>query len=70
VVAGTGLEARLVAFVTGDEAPSLLALKRHCANHLPRHMIVDRTVALDELPRTANGKVDRKLLCSRANADT
>lgn len=69
VVSGTGLEARLVAFVTGGEAPSLLALKRHCASHLPRHMIVDRAVTLDELPRTANGKVDRKLLTSRANAD-
>jgi amino acid adenylation domain-containing protein len=69
VVAGAGLDARLVAFVTGDQPPSLLALKRHCANHLPRHMIVDRTLALDELPRTANGKVDRKLLTTRANTD-
>ena len=54
--------------MTGKEPPSLLAMKRHCANHLPRHMIVDRAVVLEALPRTANGKVDRKLLATQANA--
>ncbi len=60
VVDGEGIEARLVAFIVCDgEPPSLLELKRHCAEHLPRYMIVDRVERLRELPRTRNGKVDR-----------
>jgi amino acid adenylation domain-containing protein len=69
VVAGSGLTARLVAFVSG-RAPSLLALKRHCSMHLPRHMIVDRVVSVEKLPRTGNGKVDKKALVSRASVET
>jgi amino acid adenylation domain-containing protein len=68
VVVGSGLTARLVAFVAG-QAPSLLALKRHCATHLPRHMIVDRAVGIEKLPRTGNGKVDRKALVSLGSAE-
>lgn len=60
VVAGTGPAARLVAFViTAGEPPGLLALKRHCAERLPRYMIVDSVSVLPELPRTRNGKTDR-----------
>jgi amino acid adenylation domain-containing protein len=63
VATGSGLEARLVAFVAPDaEPPSLLDLKRHCAQRLPRHMIVDSVVFLEDLPRTRNGKVDRLAL--------
>jgi acyl-coenzyme A synthetase/AMP-(fatty) acid ligase len=68
VVVGSGLTARLVAFVAG-QAPSLLALKRHCAMHLPRHMIVDRAVGIEKLPRTGNGKVDRKALVSLGSVE-
>jgi len=62
-VAGSGIEARLVAFLTSSgDPPSLLEIKRLCAERVPRHMIVDSVVAVDELPRTRNGKVDRLAL--------
>jgi amino acid adenylation domain-containing protein len=59
VAVGSGIEARLVAFIAGRRELALLEVKRHCAERLPRHMIVDRAVFVDELPRTRNGKVDR-----------
>lgn len=63
VVEGSGLEARLVAFVAGGgEEPSLLELKRQCAERVPRHMIIDDVRHLGELPRTRNGKLDRLAL--------
>lgn len=66
VVAGTGLEARLVAFLVAPERPGLLAVKRHCASALPRHMIVDEVRYLTALPRTGNGKTDRRALAAAA----
>jgi amino acid adenylation domain-containing protein len=62
---------RLIAFVVGvaDAPPaSLLALKQHCADRLPRYMIVDRVRYVASLPRTGNGKVDRKKLESELEA--
>jgi acyl-coenzyme A synthetase/AMP-(fatty) acid ligase len=60
-VTGTGLNARLVAFIvcTNGSDPSLLAIKRHCAERLPRYMIVDEVRTIPELPLTRNGKLDR-----------
>jgi len=59
-----GGDVRLVAFVvpSGDEPPGLLSVKRHCASRLPLYMVVDSVVVLPELPRTHNGKTDRRLL--------
>jgi clorobiocin biosynthesis protein CloN4 len=63
VVSGSGVGAELVAFVVPrGPVPSLLDLKRHCSEHLPRYMIVDRVRAVDALPRTPNGKTDRRAL--------
>ncbi len=61
VVSGSGVEARLIAFIvsTADEPPTLLDIKRHCAERLPRYMIVDDARFIPALPRTRNGKVDR-----------
>jgi amino acid adenylation domain-containing protein len=61
-VVGTGIEARLVAFLVAQRELPLLELKRHCAERLPRYMIIDRAIFLHELPRTRNGKVDRLAL--------
>lgn len=62
VAVGSGIEARLIAFLSARRDLALLELKRHCAERLPRHMIVDSARAIDELPRTRNGKVDRLAL--------
>jgi clorobiocin biosynthesis protein CloN4 len=72
VVAGNGLDARLVAFavLTDNRQLSLLDLKRHCATYLPRYMIVDTLRVLPYLPRTRNGKVDRLALATLEKNDT
>lgn len=67
IVAGAGVEARLVAFVVPEvRRPSIVDLKRHCAERLPRYMIVDEARSVDALPRTGNGKIDRVELARRA----
>ncbi|HLM44084.1 MAG TPA: amino acid adenylation domain-containing protein [Myxococcaceae bacterium] len=70
VVSGSGMAAQLVAYVVsnGPETPALLELKRHCSERLPRYMIVDQVHALPVLPRTRNGKVDRRTLQAQAEA--
>ncbi|MCT9078846.1 non-ribosomal peptide synthetase [Streptomyces fulvoviolaceus] len=49
---------RLVAYVVGT-GHDLLA---HAARHLPAHMVPEALVALDALPMTPNGKLDRAAL--------
>jgi acyl-coenzyme A synthetase/AMP-(fatty) acid ligase len=67
---GAGLEARLVAFLVVDgEAMSPLEVKRHCADRVPRYMIVDKVRCVNELPRTSTGKVDRLALAQRFDAE-
>lgn len=64
VATGTGMEARLEAFVVpvpGRE-PGVLALMRHSAERLPTYMIADRIHLVAGLPRTGNGKIDRVAL--------
>jgi amino acid adenylation domain-containing protein len=65
IVSGTGLAAKLVAFLVAESTPpSLLEIKRHCAERLPRYMIVDEIRFIEALPRTRNGKVNRMALSS------
>lgn len=63
-VTGEGRAAQLVAFLVprGGERPSLLALKRHCADFLPTATLVDRVVWLDAMPLTSTGKRDVQAL--------
>ena len=63
---GSGLDTRLHAVVvpSGARRPSLLDVKRRCAQRLPTYMIIDSLHVLDELPRTANGKTDRAKLAA------
>ncbi|MGX9226025.1 AMP-binding enzyme [Streptomyces albus] len=59
VVRGTGGDARLVLHYTlreGAAPPGLLALKQHCARHLPAYMVPHSAVRLERMPRNANGK--------------
>lgn len=64
VAVGSGVDARLIAAVSfrDGRSASLLDLKRACAMRLPRYMIVHGLRALPALPRTPNGKVDRRAL--------
>ena len=55
----------LVAFVEPAAAESVANWREGLAKSLPDHMIPDRLVALPELPRLPNGKVDRQQLESR-----
>ena len=64
LVIETGIDAHLVAFITCAHVPppSLLDIKRYCAQRLPHYMIVDNLILLHEIPRTKNGKIDRRAL--------
>jgi len=72
VVHGSGIEARLIAFLVSktDIPPTLLDIKRHCAERLPRYMIVDEVRIIPALPRTRNGKVNRLKLTEDAEKIT
>jgi len=71
IVSGMEMEARLIAFIVISKdaiTPSLLDIKQHCAERLPRYMIVDDIRYLAKLPRTSNGKINRFAL-SRNEVD-
>jgi acyl-coenzyme A synthetase/AMP-(fatty) acid ligase len=55
---------RLVAYVVPDEGagPTLTDLRRGLEARLPAHMVPARFVALDALPLTPTGKIDRRAL--------
>jgi D-alanine--poly(phosphoribitol) ligase subunit 1 len=59
VLGGTEGDEIAVAYVAGRTVPAAEALAR-CRERLPPYMCPARAVQLDELPRNANGKVDRK----------
>ncbi|MGZ3102047.1 amino acid adenylation domain-containing protein [Streptomyces sp. H72] len=52
---------RLIAYTTGDTVPAD-ELRTHLTQTLPAYMIPAAFVALDAIPLTANGKLDRKAL--------
>jgi clorobiocin biosynthesis protein CloN4 len=61
LVTGSGLEARLHAVIVPEPGtrPSLLRLKRRCAERLPLYMVVDVLHLVDAIPITPNGKKNR-----------
>jgi clorobiocin biosynthesis protein CloN4 len=70
LVVGSGLTSRLEAVVVPSpgQRPSVLSVKRCCAERLPTYMIVDKLHILPGLPRTDNGKLDRAALTAAAEA--
>jgi len=61
-----GLTAAFVAAASGTVAPE--ALRQALSARLPGYMVPGRYVAVAELPRTANGKLDRKALAGAFSA--
>ncbi len=59
---------RLVGYVVGAAEADCPALLAHTARRLPAHMVPEALVALDALPMTANGKLDRAALPAPATA--
>ena len=54
---------RLVAYYTSaDGTDAMDALRTHASQTLPRHMVPAAYVALQQMPLTPNGKLDRKAL--------
>jgi hypothetical protein len=54
---------RLVAYlVPGEETPGPMELRQRLAERLPAFMVPSTFVKLDALPRTPNGKIDRRAL--------
>ncbi|MGW7730760.1 amino acid adenylation domain-containing protein [Streptomyces canus] len=53
---------RLVGYVVGAAAGDLDEIRAHAARSLPAHMVPEALVALDALPMTSNGKLDRAAL--------
>lgn len=71
LVDGSGLEARLHAAVVPEPGsePDLLELKRWSSERLPTYMLVDGMSLVAELPRTDNGKTNRRRLAKSLLVD-
>ncbi|MEG7378138.1 amino acid adenylation domain-containing protein [Bacillus subtilis] len=53
---------QLCAYLVGDESLKTLQLKQQLLNKLPAYMIPAYFIRVEEIPLTANGKIDRKAL--------
>jgi thioesterase domain-containing protein len=53
---------RLLGYVVVEEATSTSELRKYLKERLPEYMLPEAIIALDEVPVTANGKIDRKKL--------
>jgi amino acid adenylation domain-containing protein len=56
----------LVGFVTAERELDLVALRAHLHERLPEYLVPTRLHQLPELPRGANGKIDRRALAEPA----
>jgi amino acid adenylation domain-containing protein len=53
---------RLVAYVVAQAMPTTTELRAHLRRSLPDYMVPEAFVTLEALPRTPNGKIDRRAL--------
>ena len=60
----------LVAYVVTESGTNTEAFKRELREHLPGYMVPEHYVEIQELPLTANGKIDRKALPAFTPGDT
>lgn len=63
-VTDTNGDLRVNAFINWNEPdrPTIVTLKKHCADNLPSYMIPDRFSVLPELPKTSTDKIDYQKL--------
>ena len=54
----------LIAYVVMNNGTGSAPLRQHLARHVPETMLPSAFIELDQLPRTLNGKIDRKALPS------
>jgi acyl carrier protein len=52
----------LIAYIVADQEVAHQDLRKHLGEKLPEYMIPSYFVSIDEIPLTANGKIDRKAL--------
>jgi acyl carrier protein len=55
-------ENRLIGYVVGLEGMTTVELKKYARERLPEYMVPEAILILEEMPITANGKIDRKKL--------
>jgi mycobactin peptide synthetase MbtF len=61
---------RLTAYVAVHDSLSVLELRRMLAARLPRYMVPQRIVVVDDIPLTTNGKLDEAALAAIDSAAT
>src|SRR5262249_50404026 len=71
IVREAGGDARLVAFLVPKPQASITAteLRRHLRKSLPEAMVPQHLVELKALPRTPNGKIDRRALAKAGSGE-
>ncbi len=58
---------QLVAFVVSEEPPSEQSLAKLCRSELETHLQPRKFIFIDQIPVTANGKLDRKALAEHSS---
>ena len=58
---------QLISFIIADKEIDISALKENLEAKLPRYMLPNKIIQLDEMPLTPNGKIDRNLLKEKGN---
>ncbi len=57
-----GSEKRLIAYYLSESHLDHQFIATHLKHHLPQYMIPNHFIRIDELPKTSNGKIDKKQL--------
>lgn len=58
---------KLIAYCVAHEEIDIMDLRKFLSNHLNVYMIPDEILCIEAIPRTLNGKIDRKLLPEAKN---